>query len=247
MREVTALVLRLPPLPEGRIGLCSGELAALHRGLCGAPRVLLVNLAVERGRVVEDELHITREEISDPEEQLLLQRLLVPLEEVHRPVEVVQLEPRPTRQPDILAEPLLVAVELGGGSQAAVGHHGEAGPLHGEGAPRVIASQGRQSLRHPDPLPQLLEDIEVAVGPRVQQRPAGAFGDDLLRGDPAQDASRQRAQPLADLGVIGSAEVVDDAGVGSLRRRVPDALRELQVGNRRATGPLLGTLSEEHV
>lgn len=242
--DVGSLMLRVPPLPPGGVRLRPREWAPPERGV---RRVLGVDRTVERGRVVADPLHVARAEVCDPDAQRLLERRLVRLKAVHGPVEMGQVARPGPRAPHGLSAPLLVAVERGGRGQTPIGHHRDAGPLHGEGPPRVILGQGRASRRQADPLPARLEDIEVAVGPGVRPLPVGAFGDHLLRGHPAQAAPRQRPPPLADVRVIGPADVVDDARVRPPRRFVPHALGTLQVGNRPAAGPLLGALPEDQV
>jgi hypothetical protein len=59
-------------------------------------------------------------------------------------------------------------------------------------------------------LPQLLQHMDVSIGPGVDEPPVGGLGNDFLRGAAAQDTARESAQLLSDRRVIGAAAVVDD-------------------------------------
>lgn len=108
LRGVTAPVLRVAALAQRRVLPPPRELVAAQ----GDP-VLLVHLEVQAGRVVEDEVHVRLHEVGGAEEDLLLHLLLVRLEEVHRAVEVLQLERLLAGEEHLFPEPLLPAVELG--------------------------------------------------------------------------------------------------------------------------------------
>lgn len=52
----------------------------------------------------------------------------------------------------------------------------------------------------PQALPDLLQNVDVPVGPRADQPPTGIGGEDLLGRAAAQDALGQPAQALGHLG-----------------------------------------------
>jgi len=62
-----------------------------------------------------------------PVEDGLLDGILVGLQEIHGPVELVQLEFLSACNVDVFLEPLLMAVEFGDRSAGAVGYQGEQG------------------------------------------------------------------------------------------------------------------------
>lgn len=172
-------------------------------------------------------------------------RVLVLLEEVHRPVEMMEFQLVPTLEDDVFAKPLLEAVELRRWRQRAVRHHREAGTLDGQRLFRRIAHDSRQEILHPQPRPQLLDDVDVAVRPRVDEPPALAPVDELRRGDAPQDPARQLLELVADARVVGAAEVVDDSRLRPTALRVPDALDELEVRDHLAARAPMATLDPE--
>jgi hypothetical protein len=112
LRGVVSTILRLATLPWGAIGLCSRTDTAPYLIALTAAFILLVNLEVNRGGVVENELHIEIEQVGEAKVECLFNRLLARLQKVHRPVEVLQLKPPGARNAHLLPTPLLVAVEL---------------------------------------------------------------------------------------------------------------------------------------
>lgn len=112
LRGVVSTILRLATLPWGAIGLCSRTDTAPYLIALTAAFILLVNLEVNRGGVVENELHIEIEQVGEAKVECLFNRLLARLQKVHRPVEVLQLNPSGARNAHLLPKPLLVAVEL---------------------------------------------------------------------------------------------------------------------------------------
>ena len=143
LRDVAPAVLRVAVPPQRGIALAARQGVAPLRRL-----VFLVDLAVERGRVVEDEVDVDVEQVRHAEVDRLLDRRLVGLEEVHRPVEVVEVERRPVREEHLGLQPLLPTGELRVGTQTAVGHHGEQGalePLPGGAPAQVLGQDGRDA------------------------------------------------------------------------------------------------------
>jgi hypothetical protein len=124
LRRVAAAVLGVSSLARGTIRLAARRAAAVDDAV-GVAAVLLLDLEVQRGRVVEDEVHVQVEQVADAEEDRLLDGLLVGLQEVHRTVVVVQFQVLDPCDTDVLTQPLLVAVQLGARRAGTVGDHGE--------------------------------------------------------------------------------------------------------------------------
>jgi hypothetical protein len=112
LRGVVSTILRLATLPWGAIGLCSRADTAPYLIALTAAFIFLIDLEVNRGGVIENELHIEIEQLGEAKVECLFNRLLARLQKVHRPIEVVQLEPLSARNAHLLPKPLLVAVEL---------------------------------------------------------------------------------------------------------------------------------------
>src|SRR5882672_2404211 len=128
--------------------------------------VLVVDLEVQRGGVVEDEVHVAVHQVGGLEVDSLLDLGLVFLEEVHGAVEVLQLERSTARQVHLFTQPLLPTVQLRVRGERAVGDHREQRPLERLLGAGVLGA----ALEHRgdvELLPQLLEDVDSAVRPAV--------------------------------------------------------------------------------
>ena len=134
---------------------------------------------MQRGRVVEHHLHIEVEQVRHAKVQPLLQRLLVRLEEVHRAVQVMQLQCPAPLDAHVLGEPLFVAVQLRRRRTGAIGDHGEQRALDGE-LELAVVEQLADELGQSDLSPQVFEHIDVAVGPGVDHAQRGVIGDELF-------------------------------------------------------------------
>lgn len=86
--------------------------------------------------------------------------------------------------------------------------------------------------------------MNVAVGPRADQSPVAAIGDDLLGGSAAQDTLGQSTQAFDDGRIVGTATIPDDGGLRTALLGVPHVLGQLQVGDDTAVGPLLFALAQ---
>jgi len=210
----------VPPLAQR--GIAPVPLRAL-------PLVLLIDLEVERGRIVEDEIDVRVHEIGHGKIDRALEGRLLLLEEVHGPVEVLELERPRARQEDLLGEPLLPAGELGRGRERPVRNHGEERPLE-----RLADALPLQALREQgvdaEFLPELLEHVDAAVRPARVQADVLERGELLLAGEDPQDALGEAAQRVR-VELVSPAEVVDDLGDGAAARGVPDVLGELVVAH----------------
>ena len=103
---------------------------------------------------------------------------------------MLQLQFLRPRNPDVLRQPLLPAIELRVRRQGSIRDHREQCPLDPESQfppPRFLGDDLGQS----ETLPELLEDIDIAIRPRVLHTPARIIGDDLFRRTTPQDAARQ--------------------------------------------------------
>ena len=149
--------------------------------------IFLVDLEVERRGVKKDHVDVQAQQVSDAKEDRPLDGLLVRLQEIHRPVQVLQRQAFRAGDFDVLAQPLFVAVQLGTRCQRPVGHHREQRPLDLEAQPPRSRLLG-DDLTDAQPLPQRLQGIDIAVRPGAYQAPAAVLGHDLLRRATAQNA-----------------------------------------------------------
>ena len=227
--NVAPPVLRLAPLAKSLVLPPSGQLVAAASDL-----VLLVDLEVQRGRVIEDQVHVDVEEVRHPEEDRLLDLLLVRLQEVHRPVQVLQLETLAPRQENLLRQPLLVTVELGVRPQRLVGDHREQGPLEGLGralAPgEVFQDSWDLQLR-----PEGVEHVRTSIRPALEHTDIRLSCQRLLAREHPQDAARKSAHRLG-VDLVPPTEAVDDLGHGTALLGVPDVLGQLVVPDHGAIG-----------
>jgi len=244
--RIAPAVLRMPALARCGVALVSGRPAAVHHLLGAGALILFVNLEVQRGGVVEDDLHIQAQEVGHPEEDLPFDRLLVRLQEVHRAVQVLQRQPLGAGDARVFLQPLFVAVELGGRRADAVGHHRKERPLDVKAQPPG-AGLSVEDLSDTQALPQRLQHIEVAIGPSAHQAPVGAIGHDLLGRAAAQDTLCQPAQPLDDRFILGASTVAKDARLGAALLGIPGVLGKLKVGDDTAVGAFLLGLTQVHV
>jgi len=169
---------------------------------------------------------------------------VVLLQEIHRPVEMLELEGPAGREVDLFAEPLLVAVQLGARGEAPVGNHREERPLQRR-VPPFWLHAARNTLPQSPPLPEGLQDVEAAVGPGVLEDHVRRGRHHLLGRGPAEDALGEASQPLARLGVHPP-EVINDPRLGLARLGVPGVLGQLVVGHRRPIGQSALGLAQEH-
>ena len=198
--------------------------------------VLVVDLEVQRGRVVEDHVHVGVHQVGHREVDRLLDLRLVLLQEVHREVQVMKVEAPGARQEHLLAQPLLPAVQLRVRRQAAVGDHREERALEGSRRP-LGARLAQQHLVDAQLPPELTEHVHPSVGPAVADAHVAALGalDERLGREHAQDALGQTAQLLA-VHLVGPAEVVDHLRHRAAPRRVPGVLGQLVVAGLGAVG-----------
>ena len=187
LRRIVTPVLRLAPLAQGGIGLFARRpAAALRHG------IRLIDLEVQRGGVVEHQVHIEIEQVRDAKKEVLLDGCPVLLQKIHGPVQVMQLQLLRPRNPDLLPQPLLVAVQLRAPGAGPVGHHGEQRALQREIELARVERLG-DDFGDPQPLPERLQHIEIAIGPGIDQPPARIQGHDLFRRTTLQDACGQAA------------------------------------------------------
>ena len=98
----------------------------------------------------------------------------------------------------VLAEPLFVAVRLRGRRAGPVGHHGEQGALDGKGRTCACPAHFGDDLVDAETAPDLLEDMDIAVGPRIEQAPVRLRRHDVLGAAAPQDAVGEAFQPFGD-------------------------------------------------
>ena len=222
-----------------------GVLARARRpAAAGRRRVLLVDLEVEARGVVEDQVDIGGEQVGHPEVDRLLHLRLVRLQQVHRRVEMVQREPLVAGEEDLLAQPLLMAVELRVRPQGPVGDHREQGPLEGLPIPALRRLRG-DHLVETELAPQALQHVHAAVRLGVEDPDVRIGGHRVLRGYDAEDAAGEAAQ-RGGVELIGATEVVDDPRDRTAFHGIPDVLGELVVLDDRAVGVAAPRRSQVH-
>ena len=92
LRGFDAAILGVPALPQSLIGLGTGKLTAAHLIVLTDAAIGLIDLEVQRGGVVEDDLHVQVQTIRHAEVDRLLDPLLVGLEKIHPSVWVLELQ-----------------------------------------------------------------------------------------------------------------------------------------------------------
>jgi hypothetical protein len=192
--------------------------------------VHLVDFKMQRRGIVEDQFHIQVEQVSQAKIEGLLDGVLVGFQHVHGPVEMVQGQCIRSLDADILAQPLLVAIELGTGRTRPIGHHSKESALEG----KVNVALGEvlgDDVGDAQALPDGLQDIESAKGPSIEHAPRRVLFHDLVGRAFFQDASGQLAQALGGLGVLGPSAIVDDADFGALFVGIPRTLGQLQMSH----------------
>src|SRR6516225_3984197 len=131
--------------------------------------------------------------------------------------------------PHVLPQPLFVTVQFGTRRARPIGHHRKQRALHGE-VQLPVRHMARDHVGNPEPTPERLEDIEIAIRPRIHHAPGRLLRHDLLRGTPPQDTARQPLEPFRHVGVIGASTIIDNTDFRALLLGVPDAFDESHAG-----------------
>ncbi|MBK9085363.1 MAG: hypothetical protein IPL80_08680 [Sterolibacteriaceae bacterium] len=110
----------------------------------------------------------------------MLDGFLVRFQEIHGPVDLVQLQRLRPCDMRVFLEPLFMTVELRGRGTGTVGNQSE------QGAFDIEPEMPRAGLLAHDRvdaelLPDGFEDVDVAIGPGADQAPVAAGSDDLFR------------------------------------------------------------------
>jgi hypothetical protein len=168
----------------------------------------------------------------------------VRFEEVHRAVEMLQLQALPAGEEHLGGQPLLPTGELGGRLVHPVGHQRQerARERLARRAPPQQVAEHRVEL---ELAPQRLDHVHHAKGPGVAHPHVRLGGQRLLAREDAQDAPGQSLQGRAVQGV-GAAEVVDDLRDGATLVAVPGVLGELVVLDHRAVGVAAASGAQVH-
>ncbi len=147
LRPVGALVPAVAPLPEAALAL-----------------VLPLALGVDARRVVEDQVHVRGEQIRRLEEEGALDLALGAGEQVHRAVELLEVQPALGEFLQVhVLEPAAVEAKLARGRERPVGHQRERRTLEPR---RCTRTHGRaQDGGQRELVPEMLEHVGSAVAP----------------------------------------------------------------------------------
>lgn len=115
--------------------------------------IFVIDLKVHTGRIPEDEVHISPEEIGGAKEDLALDGLDVGVEKIEREVQVVQCQRGGLWEVGPLSQPVLLAGQFGEGLGQAVRHHREERQLMRR-TTRSSRLQAPQDLANAQFLPQ---------------------------------------------------------------------------------------------
>lgn len=119
------------------------------------------------GGIEEQQVHLQVQQAARGEEALPLHLLLGFQEEVHRPVQVVNRNPREPGDYHFLCDPPLTA-QLAHRGQGVVGHEGEERALH-RGRIPARAQQPRNGSLDSYALPQVIEDPGASQGAALDE------------------------------------------------------------------------------
>jgi hypothetical protein len=197
--------------------------------------ILILNLEVDTGGVIEQEVHVQGKEIGDPEEHRLFDAFLLLGQKIQGEIEVMELEALGLGPIDLL-EPTLIEAQLAVRGQGPVRHQQE-GRLSQQDRGGPPGGGPAHLLAQAQAVPEGTKEVEAAIllGPLDGDGLAEGFGlrfqaDQIIRAGDAEDALGQAAYGL-DIEVLLTAEVVDDAGLGALLLGIPDTLGELEVAD----------------
>ena len=201
---------------------------------------------MQRGGVVEDQLHIRIQQIRHAAIDRFFDRPVVLRQEIHGPIQVVQFQRFGAGDLHVLAQPLFVAIEPRGRGAGPVGHHGEQGALDGK-AELALTEHVNNDRVDAELPPDRLQHIDIAIRPRIEEPPVRLRRHDVLGAAAPQDAVGEAFEPFGDGWIVGAPAVVDDSGLGTLLLGVPDVLGDLEVGEGGAVGAFLSGQSQVHV
>ena len=132
LRGIGAAIFRHPPFARRLIVFGTCRHAAFHQIVIAMALVHLVDFKVQGRGIVEDQLHIQVEQISEAEIERLFNPVFMGFEHIHGAVEMVQVERVRSCNADVFTQPLLITVEFGAGRTGSVGHHGKEGAFDGQ-------------------------------------------------------------------------------------------------------------------
>ena len=171
---------------------------------------------------------------------------MVRRQEIHGPIQVVQFQRFGAGDLHVLAQPLFVAIQLRGRGAGPVGHHGKQGALDGK-VELALTEHVSNDLIDAQMPPDLLQHINIAIRPRIEEPPVRLRRHDVLGATAPQDAVGEAFEPFGDGRIVGAPAVVDDSGLGTLLFGVPDVLGDLEVGEGGAFYAFLSRQSQVHV
>src|SRR5262245_28344311 len=159
---------------------------------------------------------------------------------------MVQIERVPSRNADVLPQPLLLTVEFGAGRTGAVGHHGKEGTFDGEvefAALELLCDD----VGDAQSLPLRFQDVERAIGPGIDQAPLGGVLHYFFGIASFEDTAGEVSQALRRFGSLGAAAIVENADLRALFVRIPHALGQLKMRDEGAISAFLTGFTQVHV
>ncbi|HEX6010233.1 MAG TPA: hypothetical protein VFY87_00220 [Geminicoccaceae bacterium] len=204
----------------------------------------LVDLAIGRGGVVEDQVNVEPEQVGGPQEHVALDRLRPHREHVEGAIELVDREPARLRQPGHLGQPARRAGEFGAGRVQPLCRHGEQRRRvrGGEAGAGEAAADGGPDAEF---LPQAAggqhdAEVEDRVDLDLAETDLGGGSDAVAGLKHAVDAGDQALQS-GGVELVGAAEAVEHPRLGAPGLGIPAVLGEGVVGDRGAVAvPPLG-------
>jgi len=229
-----------------------GQVRTVVLGMAIPPQaafVLLVPLDVRARGIEEEQVHLQVQQVGGGEEDLLVDVLRVFQQDIHGPVEVLQLDGLGIAEGNVLSCPFL-NTSLGLRGERPVGNHGEDSPLHRrrEGSPLQAFLQG---LVDAQLFPQRSEQVGASHGhaPDELQGVLPLAGSlclqGILRGEKSAEASDKSSDGL-DIQAVRPAEGEKDIGTGVASPGIPDVVGELDIGGGCSVLVLPGDGSDVH-
>ena len=210
--------------------------------------VLLIPLDIRARSIEEEQVYLQVQQIGSGEEHLLVD-VLVLEQDIHGPVEVLELYRLGIPQCYILSHPFLHP-PLGVRGQRPVGNHGEYGPLHWRSEPSLLQAS-LQDLVDPQLFPQGAEQVGAPQGCAPDEL-QGIFSvrrdlcsKGILRGKKSAEASDESSDRI-HIQAVSPTEGIEHIRPWISAFLIPDIMGELYIGGGCTVLVLPGDRSHVH-